>query len=353
MKKKLAALAALSAIGATASAQSSVNVSGIVDAAARRVDNEGRGNITSLVSGSNATSRLIVSASEDLGAGRRLGFWLEHGLAVDTGAATGAFWDRRSTLSLTDERLGELRLGRDYVATWNDWVRFDNFGYLGAGGSNNLISATPLGPIRATWGTAANTTVRASNAIKYYLPPNLGGVDGYLMLSFAEGSGVDNTKAVGGRLGWSNASTAVTVSHVSSEVSTAVGGRFKDTLVGGSQVIGPARLSLAWRRFEQSTARQDNLLVGASASFGAVEVKGTYHRVDLQGRVGAVRIDANDAQQLALGVVYSLSKRSALYGTASLIRNEAAATFVVPGGPAGLAGGRDSRGIEFGIRHRF
>jgi len=64
-------------------------------------------------------------------------------------------------------------------------------------------------------------------------------------------------------------------------------------------------------------------------------------------------IDGNDATQLSLGFVHSLSKRSALYATASRIDNKGAATFVIPGGAAGLVAGTWSRAVEAGIRHGF
>lgn len=338
----------------TAMAQGSVAISGILDGALRHVDNEGRGAMSSVVSGSNATSRLIVSAKEDLGDGRAVSFWLEHGLALDTGAPTGAFWDRRSTLSLTDRRLGELRLGRDYIPNFNDWVRYDNFAYLGVGGSNNLVTATPLGPIRSTWGSAANNVVRASNAIKYFLPGDLGGVDGHVMLALAEGSAVENTRSVGGRLAWTGTVLSVSAAHTTSHNANTRRSKFKDSLLGGSLQYGSAgRINLAWRRFAQADARQVNLLVAVTQGFGPHEVKAMYTQVDMSGRVGAATIDANDAHQLSLGYVYNFSRRTAFYATASQIRNEGAASFVVPGGPAGLAAGDGSRGVELGLRHRF
>ena len=64
-----------------------------------------------------------------------------------------------------------------------------------------------------------------------------------------------------------------------------------------------------------------------------------FKRVDLSGRVGTAVIDANDATQFGLGYVHSLSRRTALYATVARIDNKGAATFVVPGGPAGIAGG--------------
>ena len=66
-------------------------------------------------------------------------------------------------------------------------------------------------------------------------------------------------------------------------------------------------------------------------------------------------IDDNDASQVALGYLYDLSKRTALYGTVARVNNKGHASFVVDGNPAlpGPNPGQDSTGYEIGIRHRF
>lgn len=351
MKHNAALLAVLGTVmGAAAQAQGSVTISGIADAAARSVDNSGRGSLQSLVSGSNSTSRLIVRGSEDLGGGLSASFHLEHGLALDTGAPTGAFWDRRSTLSLAGKGLGELRLGRDFVPTYVGWSRFDPFSYVGVAGSNNLISGTPQGPIRVGFGTGANTTVRSSNGLQYLLPGGIGGVEGGLMV--APGEGVLE-RVLGGRIGWAGGPAVVSLAHVVSRPVNAALDDFKDTALAGSWNFGPARVSGGWRQFRQGAAKQTNLLVGLVVPLGSHEIKASWGRADLAGRVRALNVDANDATQLGLGYVMHLSKRSALYAHHARIDNRGAATFVIPGGPAGLAGGGKSTAFEIGLRHAF
>ena len=103
-------------------AQSSVTLSGTLDVGVRHVDNHSVGSQTLEISGSNSTSKLIVRGSEDLGGRLRAGFYLDSTVLADTGGAgasapAGQFWDRQSTVNLTDTRFGELRLGRDWVPT--------------------------------------------------------------------------------------------------------------------------------------------------------------------------------------------------------------------------------------------
>ncbi|MCR5868914.1 porin [Aquincola sp. J276] len=351
-----AALAA-TAIAAPALAQSSVTLSGIVDLAARTVHNEGLGSMQSLVSGSNATSRLVIRGTEDLGGGLSAGFHLEHGIAADAGTAVQAtqFWDRRSTLSLAAKAWGELRAGRDFVPSYTGWSRFDPFSYVGVAGSNNLVAASQRGPIRSAFGTTANTTVRSSNAVQWLLPTGLAGLEGGVMLAAGEGgaAGSGQYKLAGARIGWAGGAWVLSAAHTATEPALPDDERFHDTALGASYALGFGRLSLAVRRFELPDARQLNLLVGLVVPVGAHELKFSFNRADFSGRVGTAGIGGNEARQWGLGYVHNLSRRSALYATASVIDNRGGASFSVPGGPAGLAGGQRSTGAEAGIRHTF
>lgn len=357
MKKRLLGVAAATALGSPAVFAQGVTIAGVADAAVRSVSNEGLGSVKSLASGSNSTSRLIVRGSEDLGDGLSASFHLEHGIALDTGAPTSStqFWDRRSTVSLASNALGEVRAGRDFVPSYSNWGRFDPFSYVGVASSSNFVSATPVGPIRSAFSTSPNTTVRSSNAVQYLLPRGLGGLEGGAMVAAGEGGTAANGqhKVIGVRLGYGAGPFVVSVASTTSENNLTTTGKFKDTALGGSYDLGVVRLSAAWRQFRQASAKQTNLLLGAIVPIGLGEVKVSWNRVDLSGNVGATPIDANDASQLGLGYVHHLSKRTALYATAGRIGNKGAAAYTIPGGPAGLAGGGSSTGHEAGVRHTF
>lgn len=357
-KAAIAAAAIACTLGASG-AQAQVTVFGVADAAVRRVDNQGLAAVNSVVSGANSTSRLGFRGIEDLGDGLYAGFHLEHGIALDLGAPVSAtqFFDRRSTVSLGNRQLGEVRVGRDFVPTYNNWGRYDPFSYVGVAGANNFVNAGPVGPIRAAFGSGGNTTVRSSNAVQWILPPGWGGLQGEVMWAKREGglaaSGQHDLR--GARLGWANSSYevsgAVTIS--SNDLTTAAGSDFKDMVLGGRADLGVLRASLVLRRFTLKDARQTQLLLGAWVPLGKGEIKLSYNQANLQGRVGNTVIDANDARQVGLGYVYGFSKRSAVYGTVSRVQNRGAATYVVPGGASGLAGGGTSTGLEFGVRHNF
>lgn len=352
----LACSVLLTAASAAWSQTSSVTVFGIADGAWRHVSNQGKGSMNSLVSGGNSTSRFGFRGVEDLGSGLWAGFHLESGELLDSGtpASSQLFFDRRSTVSLGGKSWGELRIGRDFVPSYNNWSRYDPFAYVGVAGSNNFVTATPSGPIKSAFGSALNTTVRSSNSVQWLLPSAWGGLEGEVMWGAREGGAAANGQHAlkGVRVGYRNAQLGVAIASTRTENDLTSSGAFKDDGMGASYNFGVARVSAAWRRFSQGNARQTNLLFGAWVPMGAGELKLSYNRVDLSGKVGSTIVDANDARQLGLGYVHNLSKRSALYGTYSRISNHGVATFAVPGGPGVLAG-KGSTGMEFGVRHNF
>ena len=351
----LLALALLAAASAPAQAQSSVTLNGVADLAVRQVSNQGKEAEKSLISGGNSTSRLVFRGLEDLGGGLSAGFHLEHGMAMNNGTPTGGFWDRRATLSLVSKSLGELRLGRDFVPTYLNWSRYDPFAYVGVAGSTGFFSGTPTGPVRSSFGSNANTTVRASNAVMVFLPAGLAGLEGGAMVAAREGgtAATGQGKSMGLRLGWSNGPVGISVARMRTENNLTTVGTFNDTALGGHLHFSAVQLSAVWRKLAQNVSSQTHLLLAAVVPVGAGQVKLSWHRSDMAGKVGATVIDANDSTRIGLGYVHNLSRRTALYATLARVDNDGNAAFAVPGGAAGMAGGGKSSGYEAGIRHNF
>src|ERR1700712_2795282 len=160
MKKSLVALAAL-AVAGVASAQSSVTLFGVVDASISHYSSKAelsnplltptliqpvgvKQSQTVLGNSGYNSSRIGFRGTEDLGGGLAASFWLETSMSNDDGAKILSNFNRRSTVSLSGG-FGEVRLGRDYTATfWNDTV-FDPFGVNGVG--INVITATHTGDV--------------------------------------------------------------------------------------------------------------------------------------------------------------------------------------------------------------
>lgn len=343
MKKSLLALAALTAFAGAASAQSSVTLFGVVDLGVRAVDNE-NGARTTLAQDGNASSRLGFRGVEDLGGGLRAGFWLEAGVNADTGTTnmttigTGSvsqLFNRRATVSLMGG-FGEIRLGRDYTATfWNHTV-FDPFGTNGIGAQTNLM----VGP------AATPTLVRANNVIGYFLPA-MGGLYGQIQIGLDEGDQAGNDVGyAGGRLGYAAGPVNVAVAY--GETKPPAGTPVtKATNVAGSFNFGFMTLMGQYHEYKAGSAKLNNVMLGANVPLG----NGTF-------KISAAQSELNSAGkpkaiQIAAGYVYDLSKRTSLYAHVSSIDNDSGIAARVPGGKTNGAAGITSSGYEFGVRHSF
>jgi predicted porin len=395
MKKSLVALAALALAGA-ASAQSSVTLFGVVDVGVSYYQNENTSGVKAsqwaLSTSGKDSSRLGFRGTEDLGGGLAAGFWLEAGLAADTGTAGGGslaaassqFFNRRATVSLSGG-FGELRLGRDYVPTfWNDTI-FDPFGTNGVGtnaifGGSNGSSIGGLQAIAP--GFAPNAEyVRKNNTVGYFLPSNLGGFYGQVMFGMSERPEYDpattpSTNAispfiggryVGGRVGYANGPIDVALAYGENTLASNFNG-------GGSAEINTGNIGASWDfgfmklmgEYSQVDAKSTlpllsidttyrGYLLGATFPVGPGLIRASYSFVDFDNNTAA---NKPQAQKFAIGYVHNLSKRTALYATAAYIKNDDAtpALSVSAGGPLPAASGgglEKSYGYDFGIRHSF
>ncbi len=338
MRTPLLVGAALASLAAPALAQSTVTVFGIVDVGAQRLKNGDKSVTLQSIDGLQ-TSRLGFRGSEDLGGGLSASFHLEGALSPDDGTAGGFNFRRRSTVSLAGKALGELRLGRDYTPTFWSISNFSPFGTNGVGSAGNMVYG--FDGLSST----ASTIVRANNSVGYFLPGGLGGVYGQAMVAFGEGA---PGKYQGLRVGFANEALDVAVATSKTE-NNAAGDKFRTSNIGASYKIGPAKLMGLWLTSKQTTRQQDNWLLGATVTLDLGELRASVIRSHYTNSANAADYHAT---QLALGYVYHLSKRSALYASASRIGNSSGAKFVIPGGPA-LGTGQSSKGIEAGIRHVF
>ena len=386
MKKSLVALAAL-AVAGVASAQSSVTLFGVVDAAVSGYKNQADTPFGNTVSKSQTvlsnsgynSSRLGFRGTEDLGGGLAASFWLEAGINNDTGtgAATGGglSFNRRSTVSLSGN-FGEVRLGRDYVPTfWNDTV-FDPFGTNGVG--TNLVStAGGLSSTGANNGgfTTNGNYVRASNSIGYFLPPNLGGFYGQFMYAFNEqtsyqpgvltpgiatpliGNNARAGRYVGGRVGYANGPLDVALAYGESTIASNYFLGTTTTLdiwnLGASYDFGVVKLYGEYSNNKQKTDLATNTfnpfgntkpganggLIGVTVPVGPGLIRASYSAVKynnvnaLNNGVFTGFNPSPKADKFALGYVHNLSKRTALYATVAWLKDKDGADLTV-GGPA-------------------
>ncbi|MDM0042685.1 porin [Variovorax sp. J22G21] len=383
MKRTLAAMAALLAAG-FASAQSSVTLFGVVDTAISYQSATSRDALTgqsykqsqwALTNSGYNSSRLGFRGTEDLGGGLAASFWLEAPISSDDGG-TGLNFSRRSTVSLSGG-FGEVRLGRDYTATfWNDTV-FDPFGTNGSGTS--VISS-----VSGSSNLANPKYVRSSNTVGYFLPPNLGGFYGQVQYGLHENvdtstssttTASTNSNAgryVGGRFGYANGPLDIAASYGESTIvdTSALTRKIQTANLGASYDFGPVKLfselSQVRNKFEGASLASYNdnyngYLLGATVPVGAGLIRAAYSAVRYDEGATGLYGERPRVQKLAIGYVHNLSKRTALYTTVARVNNRndalytgALSSAITTGGSVGYTGiPRSSTGYDFGIRHAF
>lgn len=371
MKKSLVALAALAFVG-VASAQSSVNIWGVVDADVSHYSQGGRSKTMESTSG-NSGSQLGFRGKEDLGGGLSANFWLESSLLNDTGSGLGGglTFNRRSTVSLASD-LGEVRLGRDYTPSFMNHFIFDPFFDSGPGAGSNV---TLGGGANGLAGSNALTAVRASNSIQYLwgFAPNALAVVGsgvYAQLMYALPENASGTPALGqytgGRLGYANGPVNAAISYARSKgapyAADAAQGdsTFKEFNLGGSYRFGVGQLMahVGTNNSDVAGSRYTHWSVGATINAGPAYIPIAYTSVKQNNAT------SDGAHQFAVGYVYNLSKRTALYAALSHITNKNNGTWTFQGSNGGgnpgletaFGGGTsfgDGTGYDIGLRTSF
>lgn len=349
MKKSLIALAVLASSGA-AMAQSSVTLYGVVDTSIAYV--KGQENVSGMLNSGNATSRLGFRGVEDLGNGLKAEFVLEGEIAPDTGASNdkgdAMNFKRQSTVGLSGS-FGQVRLGRALTASYNAVSRYDLFGTVGLG---------------ATLAWKNSYQNRYDNMVSYISPKFSGfgfGVDyGFgekaenrTSRNFSIGGTYDNGPLSIG-LGYDQQNNVAVTPTVVPALPAAIVQDLKTVQLGASYNFGVAKLAGFYKqtKYENVVGTASDKLksfnIGVSAPVGAAgEVKLAYNNYKLSDS------DAK-ANQLSLGYVHNLSKRTAVYGTYAYLKNKDGAGFTLNGAfaAAGLDDGKQ-HGVQVGVRHAF
>jgi predicted porin len=294
--------AALLLAGASVHAQSSVNITGLIDVGVYR----GFDKTTNL--GTIQRSNIAFSGVEDLGGGLAATFKLSHRFEIDTGQQEGLgakpFWHGESTVGLKGA-WGSLRLGRALDAVWaNDWAydpwynfnriaspawQFWHFNYSSDRTSNN--GSPEYG--------------RLSNGI-FYDSPSFGGFAVHFSGAFEEstrtGAGTGNNAGLS--LNYDRGPASLMLAHSKNSSDDTV------TFAGAKYTIGNFSVMGAYDKSKFEAAVDSIAKVytlGAAYRMGAVELKAGYGRLNLDGA---------KSQFLGLGADYWLSKRTSVYVSA-------------------------------------
>jgi len=346
MKKSLVALAVLAASGA-AMAQSSVTLFGVADAAY----SSGSGSVsnkTQLANSGYNSSRLGFRGVEDLGGGMRAEFWLEAGVANDSGQGSatnsnnqavtgltsagtqGLTFNRKSTVGLVGS-MGEIRLGRDYSPQFYPDAQYDPFGTNGV--ASSLIA----------YGGGL-TAVRASNMIAYHSP----NVSGFTVM-LGSYMGENNTGAAAGKSGDGNgihvryAQGKLALGIASSTTKSGAATEVKTSTMGGSYNFGVATVTFNSNTVKNTGAVDlEGMMIGAMIPMAG----GTLKFSNASLKQGAAETKRN-----AVGYVMPLSKRTSLFATYARNGNSGGANRALNGAVTGA--NQSSTGYDLGVNHTF
>jgi predicted porin len=337
MQYKCLAAALLSSLPLLASAQTSVTVYGVADAAVAIEDTgvPGESSRTVVNSGNQSTSRIGFRGTEDLGNGMKALFNIEAGVKLDTGEADSSMWGRRAVVGLQGN-FGTVTVGREYTPIASVAGATDALGQGFYGSNLSAFASNRL-------------TRRASNSVNYK-SESLNGVT----VGAAYSSGEKTVDPSGDLLGLSV--------------------EYKN---------GPFYLGAGYHQVERALTGDDKeYIVGAGYKFGDFQVKGNYMVADPTGSnnkfeqanvggsysMGAgeffVNLQQNKLQNGAKGNAftvaysYALSKRTNVYTTYARMNNNGGANFALYSSgtnisPPASALGADPSAFVVGIRHKF
>lgn len=330
MKKSSIAIALLGLSSGAVFAQSSVSIYGIVDAGLVHESGGKAGSVNNLSGGIASGSRLGFKGKEDLGGGLSANFVIENGFNPDTGVAgqSGLLLGRQAFVGLSGN-LGGVTLGRQYSPYYKVLRDVaDPFAAGLAGKAGNLMA----------------TNTRINNMIEY-VTPKLAGFSADVGYGFGEVAG-DSAKSrnLGAAIGYAQGPLNVKLAHHQLNNATATD-KTSNTLLTCSYDFGVAKASLGYAINKGTgSADSNDAIAGVTVPFGASRVLASYIRHNDKTAAN------KDANQWAIGYIYSLSKRTDLYTSYAHISNSNGATFKV--GNATDTGTGD-KAFNLGVRHSF
>ena len=360
MQKKIIALAIAGLASTAAFAQSNVTIYGSVDygysyryqSMTKGIDSQ-----SALNGGVAQGNRLGFKGVEDLGNGLKAVFLVEQGLGLDSNSTDASPGNKsinftRQAYAGLAGKFGTLVGGRLYTPHFSFVSSIEPFGAGTVGQYANVFG-----------GATGGDVVRVDNAVAY-ISPSFGGftVTGAYSNNMAgQESAVTNARnttvyALLGRFQGAGVDAGISL-HRAAGSSTDAFKSIDNVTIGGSFDAKVVKIAALYgynnTDFTGSDLRIDNYLVGATIPVGKAAIKLSYIFSDGNKTAGG------NAQQLAIGANYALSKRTDLYTAYSTIDNDSAdgktplVRRVSSVGDASNGGGVFTEGFQVGVRHSF
>lgn len=373
--KKYSLVVFLAGFASVAASQSSVRLSGELDAGIQNFKSANGTSVNRLQNGAFGASRMMFSGTEDLGGGLKANFMLEMAPSIDSGAISRfGFFNRASWVGLQGEQWGEVRLGRYLTGSANLLCQVDLHwcatGFNGTGimyngdlatvgrwisgspgrGGNNNDGISVFSGGTGTAGTAESN--RKNNSVQY-TTPRINGFQGKIMYSLGElGSNPANGSGdhIDATLTYSTKNWFVGLGYATVRPDPLWNAKGTLTSLGGTYDFGQFKLGAIYQHETASGVaarwtRASSWAITGLYRAGAFEpyLKFGQHRTNGTGAYGIV--DGTDAMVVNIGTQYHMSKRTALYADfATDLKGS-------QGNPAIYK--NDARGVSVGLRHRF
>jgi predicted porin len=348
MKKSLLALAVLTAISGVASAQSSVTLYGKVDLGLVYDAGGTQGKSLRISSGVTGGSRIGFKGVEDLGGGLKASFQLETGYCADSNApppgsgpgasnfCTGGNFMGRQAYGALSGNFGSLSAGRQYSLGFVNLTTVDPFGTGFAGQINNIFDASG---------------VRLNNSVQYNTPV----INGFnASLEYSAGEQQGNWAAgreTGAALTYASGPiyAGATWYDVNTTSPAPVVTADKVWQVGGTYDFGVVKLHAMVQGSKSADSVEKphdrmNAMGGVTVPLAGGSVMASY--VHSNDKLSA----DHDANQIGVGYLYPLSKRTSIYTSFAHIQNLNGGTFTV--GNATEAG-TGNKSYDIGVVHNF
>jgi len=362
MKKSLVALAALAAT--TAFAQSSVSITGNVDAGYQSIDYKGN-KVNGIAGNGSSTTGFRLTGTEDLGGGMRASFIIGTDFSIvsrnaNTGTASviatpvnstaGTFGNGELSLGLSGG-FGALTMGH---LAFNTLTSFSNGQPFGTAIGGGYGSATRV--------NAAGNLVRDDNAVRY-MTPAMNGFTGSLYKSYkqtkATGTDFSTTFGAYDKLGsdeiginYANGPIAASYSSLKQDSVSVGTGTTENTVntLGANYTMGAAKFFLLnqTNKTTTGTVATDTKFSSVSATYTMGATTLMIHSGSLKQSAGANAGKKSDLT--GIGADYALSKRTTAY-----LRNESIddkAGIIAAASTIDGTGTKRTR-TAIGIRHTF
>ena len=293
-KNKLVVVA-LAAFAASAQAQSNLTVYGLVDLGFAKTSGK------TAVERENHASRLGFRGSEALGGGVSATFNLEMQILADTGAISGALWERQATVGVKGA-FGTVLIGRTKNIVDAVIGRIEPFAADGVVGKVNEAM------LRV--GVSAS---RVSNALTYHTPKSNGfGASVQYVLSEVHGADA----GIGLLATYDLGPLSLHAGYDRPVQRAADAAEPLMYTLGGAYTLGAARLSAAYALGDNDVAAKGKyraMLVGLNYKIGAGDAKLVLARQEQSNNVFS---DKETVREVGVGYDHHLSKRTDLYAYA-------------------------------------